>query len=328
MDDEKDEMTAQIKRRVKNNSLYQQQISAWRPLVTPTCISWIFVVVAILFLTLGAVILDQSAKTLELTKRYDDKCGNDAECTITLKVEEDMKGPIFFYYKLVNFYQNHRSYVMDYDIQQLQGDVDDTSSCSVEETKTKDGKSTYPCGLIANSFFNDVFTVYQNGRLLEGNEWDGSDISWESDRNTKFKGPDGGVAVLEEVNRNGTNGNRLPLPDDQNFQVWFRVAGLPRFNKLYRKIGMDLKKGDELTITIQNNFDVRKFNGEKHVFLSQVSWLGGSNFFLGSCYIIVGSLCAIYAVLMLSWRAHHARPLGKMEYYEWTGLGRVVNANG
>ena len=33
-------------------------------------------------------------------------------CTIeTFTLEEDWKGPVFFYYRLVNFYQNHKDYV-------------------------------------------------------------------------------------------------------------------------------------------------------------------------------------------------------------------------
>jgi len=122
--------------------------------MTPSCVSFIFVMFSITFLILGALILDASGRTVEQSKRYDNQCTDGEFCFINLKIEEDMDAPVYFYYKLVNFYQNHRSYVMDYDIQQLRGDVDDTSSCTFDDTKTRDGKTVYPCGLIANSFFN------------------------------------------------------------------------------------------------------------------------------------------------------------------------------
>ena len=69
----------------------------------------------------------------ELTARYDNEadCTNTDEdaphgdkeealfskdgfgfnCTVTLTVEEDMNQPIYFYYQLHNFYQNHRRLV-------------------------------------------------------------------------------------------------------------------------------------------------------------------------------------------------------------------------
>jgi len=244
-----------------------------------------------------------------------------------MTVDQDMDHPVYFYYKLVNFYQNHRSYVMDYDIHQLQGDIDDTDQCTVDSARKRDGKTIYPCGLIANSFFNDIFVLQHNGvNLTEGN-WDGSDISWRSDRETKFKNV---TEITEIINggdftRTGTRGNLLPLPTDQDFQVWFRVAGLPRFNKLYRKIGnQDLKSGDQLTVFVFNNFDVKGFDGEKHILLSTVSGIGGRNFFLGACYLITGVICMIYAIGMLLKRIYCPRKLGEMKYYKWTGLGAVT----
>lgn len=37
------------------------------------------------------------------------------------KFEKDVKGPIYVYYQLDNFYQNHRRYVKSRDNEQLQG---------------------------------------------------------------------------------------------------------------------------------------------------------------------------------------------------------------
>mmetsp|Transcript_24012 Transcript_24012/g.38701 ORF Transcript_24012/g.38701 Transcript_24012/m.38701 type:complete len:192 (-) Transcript_24012:479-1054(-) len=184
----------------------------------------------------------------------------------------------------------------------------------------------YPCGIIANSFFNDEYSAILirdgNRTTLSGDNFDGSDIAWESD-DDKFlniSNPDD----LADVSRIGTEGNTLPLPTSQEFRVWFRVAGFPRFSKLHRKINdMDFEAGDTLELTIQNNFRVSDFDGEKHVMLSTVTILGGENFFLGSVYVIVGCLCLIYAGLMTvkscvpSWK----RAAGRMKYFSWTGVG-------
>jgi len=312
------------KRRLARNTIWQQQLCSWRPIVTPCCLSSIFTTVGILYVITGAAILNAAENTIEVSKQYDGLCQLNTTCSFTVDIKEDMDSPVYFYYKLVNFYQNHRSYVMDFDIDQLQGEVEDIDSCTMDAARKNEGKSIYPCGLIANSFFNDIFsaTLTSGGTTmaLSGSDWDGSDISWESDRETKFKNFSG--TLPDSVTRIGSEGNELPLPTDQDFQVWFRVAGLPRFNKLYRKIGTtSLKAGDVLTVTVQNNFDVSEFDGEKHVFLSTVSGMGGRNVFLGACYLTTGLICLLYALAMGLKRYFCPRTLGQMKYYEWTGLG-------
>jgi hypothetical protein len=90
-------------------------------------------------------------QTVELSTRYDNVCTLNQTCQVNMTIEEKMEGPVYFYYKIVNQYQNHRSYVMDYTITQLQGEAEKTSKCTVDDAKERDGKIIYPCGLIANS---------------------------------------------------------------------------------------------------------------------------------------------------------------------------------
>lgn len=84
-------------------------------------------------------------------------------CTITFDVPVTMPKPVFMYYKLTNYYQNHRRYVQSFDSEQLKGK--DVSYSSVKDGGCKpldvnNGKPYYPCGLIANSYFNgEVFSV-------------------------------------------------------------------------------------------------------------------------------------------------------------------------
>ena len=75
-----------------------------------------------------------------------------------------------------------------------------------------------------------------------------------------------------------------------------RTAGLPNFRKLYGKIQSDLAAGDYY-LEIINNFDVSSFEGSKHFVLSTTNVLGGQNYFLAVCYIIVGGLCLMFAVI-------------------------------
>lgn len=77
-----------------------------------------------------------------------------------------------------------------------------------------------------------------------------------------------------------------------------RTAGLPNFRKLYGMLPNTLKAGD-YTLKIQNNFDVSQFEGSKSFVLSTTNMLGGKNFFLAICYIVVGALCIIFAIIFL-----------------------------
>lgn len=52
-----------------------------------------------------------------------------------------------------------------------------------------------------------------------------------------------------------------PVDEDERFINWMRVAALPRFRKLWGKIETDLKKGDTLTVTIENRYNTFRFDG-------------------------------------------------------------------
>lgn len=75
-----------------------------------------------------------------------------------------------------------------------------------------------------------------------------------------------------------------------------RTAGLPNFRKLYGEISEDLQKG-EYSLSITNTYDVSSFAGSKYFVLSTTNLLGGTNYFLAVCYIIVGALCIMFGII-------------------------------
>jgi hypothetical protein len=77
-----------------------------------------------------------------------------------------------------------------------------------------------------------------------------------------------------------------------------RTAGLPNFRKLWGKITEDLPVGN-YTVDIVNKYDVNGFDGNKSFVLSTTNALGGKNYFLAVCYIVVGSLCLVFAIIFL-----------------------------
>lgn len=77
-------------------------------------------------------------------------------CTVEFDIKDEIEGPVYVYYELENFYQNHRRYVKSRSDAQLRGDEvpDSKLMDSCDPLWQKDGKTLNPCGLIANSMFN------------------------------------------------------------------------------------------------------------------------------------------------------------------------------
>lgn len=77
-----------------------------------------------------------------------------------------------------------------------------------------------------------------------------------------------------------------------------RTAGLPNFRKLWGRIDGILKAGT-YKLQIDNQYDVSSFDGKKSFVLSTTNALGGKNYFLAICYIVVGALCIVFAIIFL-----------------------------
>ena len=79
------------------------------------------------------------------------------QCVLEFDVPIDLKPTVLLYYKLTNFYQNHRRYVKSQNQNQLRGDsvsIGDIRSSDCKPLTVIGEKIIYPCGLIANSLFN------------------------------------------------------------------------------------------------------------------------------------------------------------------------------
>ena len=116
-------------------------------------------------------------------------------------------------------------------------------TCSPLDIDPVTQKAYYPCGLIANSQFNDTIG---NPKRLVGSSYSPynmskTGIAWASDKElvkqTKYQ-PDQVVPPPNWVLRfpNGYNASNMPdLHTDEDFLVWMRTAGLPAFSKLSRR---------------------------------------------------------------------------------------------
>ena len=259
----------------------------------------------------------------------------DRICTIEFEIPNNLPPPVFFYYRLTNFYQNHRRYVKSVEERQLKGeavslgDLQGSDSCNPLISDSETNKPYFPCGLIANSLFNDTYThplwiTATNGADNETYFMTDKGIAWASDRERYKKSTYANSDVMPPPNwrvqypDGYTDQNPIPdLSQREDFQVWMRTAGLPTFSKLAKKnTTSPMMKGTYFVnitdsalyhsffpfqiLTIITDFNVKLYGGTKSIVISTTTVMGGKNPFLGIAYIVVGGLCvllgAIFAV--------------------------------
>lgn len=322
-------------KRPKYSRFTQQELPACKPILTPAWVIAVFVAVGILFIPVGLVSLSASENVVEIVREYgadcippdyrEDKVGyiQNAEtnktCTLSMTVPKQMRSPVYIYYQLENFYQNHRRYVKSRNDKQLRKKAAEhmTSGCEPEATVAvgPDKAPIVPCGLIAWSLFNDTFHFSFDSKSLEVNK---KGIAWESDRKHKF-GSDiypknfqsGGLIGGAQLN------SSMPLSEQEDLIVWMRTAALPTFRKLYGKIEQDLQANQKISVVVQNNYNTYSFGGKKKLVLSTTSWIGGKNDFLGVGYLTVGGVSLTFAVGFILVYVLKPRALGDPSYLSW-----------
>jgi len=326
----------------------QQKLKAWQPILTAGTVLPTFFVIGIVFIPIGAVLYITSHNVQEHILDYTDSCvaeiknsiekvpckiainnetimnslkfgnGQECSCDLTFTVSDEMPKPVYVYYGLTNFYQNHRRYVKSRDDVQLLGNPKHTSQdCSPFEENNQ-SLPIVPCGAVANSLFNDTFFLAQtdNGVIIAAVDLSYTDIAWKSDREKKFFNPKEGWGsfigkigkppywkkyIYQLSDNPDTNGFK-----NESLMVWMRTAALPTFRKLHSRVNHDLddpfKNGlpaGNYTVNIVYNYPVDSFDGRKRFIISNTSWAGGKNPFLGIAYMVVGSLCILTGFIFL-----------------------------
>lgn len=170
-------------------------------------------------------------------------------CTIKFELEEDFTKDVFVYYSLSNYFQNHRRYVRSMESSQLQkGALMQPSDICEPFDYDEKGKPIAPCGIIANSLFNDSFQLMY---LSSGHEvnvpMELKEIAWVTDKSAKYENPENVTYAFNEYYAKPPS---WPAPADQldpsdpenngylneRLMVWMRVAAFSSFRKLYSRV--------------------------------------------------------------------------------------------
>lgn len=180
--------------RPHSSLLKQQRLPAWQPILTPPHVTACFLLTAAIFIPIGVAILKANDTVIDLEFRYDnamDGCFaknvtdpsavRGCKTYVSFDMPTRMTPPVYLYYKLTNFYQNHRRYSGSRLDAQLAGNEPPSDSSDADPFFTVGAASglggarltlngvnrSYaefvysPAGLIAWSLFNDTFTLYR-----------------------------------------------------------------------------------------------------------------------------------------------------------------------
>ncbi len=342
-------------RRPQNTNFRQQRLKGWEPVVTTKSVLPLFFCIVCVFVPLGSLILYAGYKPSSLSINYTN-CdsaytdsftkipskytsihfpGNDdindypqwklilntdssAICSLRFHIPTNISRPIYLFYKLTNFYQNHRKYILSYDWDQIKGKAVNSNSlsddCNPLKIDNDTGKIIYPCGLIPNSLFNDTFSnllkinpitkdYIENEKSFNFIQNGTSSFSKNIFKKTNYNIDD----IVPPPNwkkqfPNGYNESNLPdLSEWDLFQNWLNTAGLSSFSKLY---GKNTNKNDILIngyyeMNISMNYPVEVFKGKKFMILETKTVIGGRNVSLGFSYLIVGIVCGALGFLFL-----------------------------
>jgi hypothetical protein len=193
----------------------QQRLPAWQPILTPLHSALCLFAVAIVCIPLSLTLFQANAAAVDITMRYDDKgpCSFRYSATgafryvaspeevwqtgcvknVQFRISKPLKAPVYLYYGLDNFFQNHRRFTNSKsDAQLAGGHVTPKSIASLTSPLTFPGEIRHednrtitidqrtfafkdivytPAGLIPWSMFNDTFELFKVGQVDDEASW-------------------------------------------------------------------------------------------------------------------------------------------------------------
>jgi len=153
----------------------RQRLKVWQPILAPRRVISCYIASGVAFLSFGIVLLLSSQSVEDYVVDYTDiTIDRHGVGTFDIKVDRDMEPPIWVYYELDGFHQNHRRYIKSRSNTQLREGTgtpkileEDIPEC--EPWVTTGERVNYPCGVVARSVFNDTYVL--RVRNSEGDAW-------------------------------------------------------------------------------------------------------------------------------------------------------------
>ncbi|KAI9360376.1 CDC50/LEM3 family [Zopfochytrium polystomum] len=348
----------------------QQQLKAWQPLISPKGIIPLYFAVGVVFIPIGVWLYLASDKVKEVLVDYSSCSVNGTfnypitnwaynatsrNCTIDFKIDEDITGPVYLYYRLTAFNQNHRLFLKSYDYRQLEdsGGLTPDGSCdplskpsqvsnyasiyswASNASLTDSAAFIYPCGRQANSYFNDFISdLTPTSPAGSPISFSPSGIAWStgSSRYKKSTLPSrisGNLTTTifppprwveafpgADFSKGYTAANFPDISQMERLQVWMKPSGLPIFRKTWGSVSNTIAAGS-YRVVITHNFDSLSYGGSKALALSSVSAIGGKNHFFGIAYTALGGACWVLGIVFLLVQMIKPRKRADASYLSW-----------
>ncbi|KAL0205233.1 hypothetical protein P9112_000540 [Eukaryota sp. TZLM1-RC] len=256
---------------MSRSALSQQRLKGWKPRLSFNVIRTYPLVASVICLVISFILLFPSFLMTRVTYRYDDQC-SEGSCTVSIPIPKTMSSPIYMYYKLNNFHQNHRRYISSFSRNQLYGNSPSEraleSDC--QPLYSLNDTPLLPCGLVPNTMFNDSFSLHIEGVPLA---IDNDNIIWESEKKRYETNPEFSMDV-----------------ESPHFISWMKISPFSPVIKLWGVIETSIPMGD-LVVEIANNFPNVE-GGRKSIVLMERNAIGGNAIPLGILSLI-SSICCV-----------------------------------
>ncbi|KAG2516568.1 hypothetical protein BBO99_00008254 [Phytophthora kernoviae] len=295
-------------------------------------------------------------------------------CYVSLTLPNDIRSPVRIFYELDMYYQNHRRFVSSVIREQFTDEWRPDAGytmiecppmktvvselCSVgdcEDPETAVEREYFPCGIVANTMFNDIFWLHE-GVLPSGKNLTRTDIVskgiarnyaahnnknptwnlstefylpvWLNPKMSRIIPPPGGPTA-PHITENYTNSTAWVHDaldadfgvgtgvENEFWRVWVEGAAMHPFRKPYGRIEQDLPAGTTLVFAVQSNFFVRTFSGSKALILEEVGWFGSANYVLGVFFLVIGGIFLVAAIFFTGRKLHSPRTLGDAAALVW-----------
>ncbi|XP_073929072.1 cell cycle control protein 50C-like isoform X2 [Castor canadensis] len=287
-----------LSRQPDNTAMKQQQLPGHQLHFSAPVVLSIFFATAAFCLCMGIILILSAKSTKEIEINYTKTCANCSEmredasnfneectCSIPFYLQEKMEGNVYMYYKLYGFYQNLYRYILSRSNSQLM----DTIILS----------------------YNLHTSIYIKVPMLK------TELTWWTDKYVKFQNPSSSNLATKFAGTTKPPNWHKPIYEldmddpgnngfiNDDFIVWMRTAAFPTFKKLYRRLYrihyfVEGLPAGNYSFNILYNFPVTKFQGEKSVVLSTMTWSGGSGLFLGLAYTVTGALTWLASFAMMA----------------------------
>ena len=293
--------------------LLRQELKSYTPEWNSKCSIFTDLIIMSCSLSIGIILIYYSKKNNEIEIDYTNCIPNQENshnynnktCKIQFKITKKLKPPIFVYYKLKNFYLNHRKIIESKNWKELRG----------EEVYTKvNCKNAYlmremfplnspyyrnqwghnfsetdvasPCGLLARNYFNDTYNItFNNGTYIFINE---TGIANSYLKKKFFK-----------RRKNYKNVQWIDV-ENEHFINWMNAETFNNFRKLWGKINIVLEEGNYYLIA-HDNYDISRYDGKKLFVISNGNVFGINNL-IG--YFFIGVSIYLFIIILILWVKH------------------------